>query len=143
MIDDEIGRNSESPCTIPSTIAWSISIRSGPSAKRQTIQHHRRNDGAARLHLEIGAERDDVEQHARDGSGEGAFPDRLGEFAVADHDALDTDRDREARALVRMAQCSVALTDPKDQARAWLTEVSERFGDTPWAGKARELLKGL
>jgi TolA-binding protein len=71
---------------------------------------------------------------------------REAQFLFARISALDyTDRDRVARALVRMAEAAKALADPdyKKQAQAWLGDVLERFGDTPWAGRARELLNEI
>jgi TolA-binding protein len=71
---------------------------------------------------------------------------REAQFLFARISALDyTDRDRVARALVRMAEAAKALADPdyKKQAQAWLGDVLERFGDTPWAARARELLNEI
>jgi TolA-binding protein len=60
--------------------------------------------------------------------------------------AIDfTNRDRSARALLRLAQTTLDLKEPDATARArkWLTELVESFGDTPSAGPARELLTTL
>lgn len=60
--------------------------------------------------------------------------------------AIDfTDRDRSARATLRLAQASIELKEPDSPARArkWLDEVVGKFGDTPSAFTARELLAKL
>ena len=53
------------------------------------------------------------------------------------------DRDRVARALLGMSECAQLLADSssREWSRTWLTTVSEQFGDTPSASRARELLK--
>ncbi len=63
--------------------------------------------------------------------------------ALASVAALDhTDRDRVARALVRLADCYLNLgtTDSSSQAKRRLTYVVEQYSDTPWARVARETL---
>lgn len=63
--------------------------------------------------------------------------------ALASVAALDhTDRDRVARALVRLADCYLNLgtTDSTSQAKRRLTYVVEQYSDTPWARVARETL---
>jgi tetratricopeptide (TPR) repeat protein len=56
-----------------------------------------------------------------------------------------TDRDRVARALFRLAESTRELSDPGSAGtvRMWLQSVSTDYGDTPWAGPARELLETL
>ncbi|MAF66133.1 MAG: hypothetical protein CMJ84_10820 [Planctomycetes bacterium] len=63
--------------------------------------------------------------------------------ALAGVAALDhTDRDRVARALVRLAACyrNLSTTDSTSQAKRRLTYVVEHYSDTPWARVARETL---
>ena len=63
--------------------------------------------------------------------------------ALASVAALDhTDRDRVARAIVRLADCYLNLgtTDSTSQAKRRLTYVVEQYSDTPWARVARETL---
>ena len=43
--------------------------------------------------FEIGTDPSHVEQHPRNGTGECALADRFGEFAIADDNTLDTDRE--------------------------------------------------
>jgi hypothetical protein len=60
--------------------------------------------------------------------------------------ALDhTDRDRVARAQVRLAQCAEMLRDKdsKKNSCTWLKAVVEHYGDTPAAAEARELIQSL
>lgn len=60
--------------------------------------------------------------------------------------AIDfTDRDRGARATLRLAQATIELKEPDSPARArkWLDEVAGKFGDTPAAFTARQLLAKL
>ena len=60
--------------------------------------------------------------------------------------ALDhTDRDRVARAQVRLAQCAEQLKDKdsKKNSCTWLKAVVEHFGDTPSAAEARELIQSM
>ncbi len=69
---------------------------------------------------------------------------RDAQLAYAHVSAIDhTSRDRVARALVRLAQCAEKLrdTDYRQDFRNWLTTVVERYGDTPAARQARELLE--
>ena len=61
--------------------------------------------------------------------------------------ALDhTDRDRTAAALLGLAQCYVDLKDSSDwsvEAKKRLTRIGDKYGDTPSARKARELLEQI
>jgi hypothetical protein len=60
--------------------------------------------------------------------------------------ALDhTDRDRVARAHLRLAECELKLLDQdfKQRARQWLEAIGEHYGDTPSAAAARDLLATL
>jgi tetratricopeptide (TPR) repeat protein len=60
--------------------------------------------------------------------------------------ALDhTDRDRVARAQVRLAQCAEQLKDKdsKKNSCTWLKAVVEHFGDTPSAAEARQLIQSM
>ena len=69
---------------------------------------------------------------------------RAAQLAYANISATDhTSRDRVARALLRLAQCAEKLgdSDYRQDHRNWLTTVVERYGDTPWAREARELLQ--
>jgi hypothetical protein len=61
--------------------------------------------------------------------------------AAIDH----TDRDRAARALVGLAESSSRLpdTDTRLKVRKWLEDVTTRYGDTPAALTAREMLRNL
>ena len=64
---------------------------------------------------------------------------QFAKVAALDH----TDRDRAARALLGMAECSKELKDSSESAadvRLWLEEIVSKYGDTPSARKARELL---
>jgi len=56
-----------------------------------------------------------------------------------------TDRDRSARALLRLAECTQKLVDPDFQtsACAWCSTVVDQYGETPWAAPARELKSKL
>lgn len=56
-----------------------------------------------------------------------------------------TSRDRVARALVGLAECALKLTDTtsRTDARTWLEDVRDHYGDTPSVLRAQELLKGL
>jgi len=62
---------------------------------------------------------------------------RFAKVAALDH----TNRDRVARALLRQAQCAQELADGdwKPQAKAWLTVLTQEYGDTPWAQAGRAL----
>ncbi|MBJ01561.1 MAG: hypothetical protein CMK00_01680 [Planctomycetes bacterium] len=55
------------------------------------------------------------------------------------------DRDRNAAALLGLAQCALRLSDSDSAtlAKTWLGEVVGSYGDTPAAGPARELSKTL
>lgn len=75
---------------------------------------------------------------------EGATREAQVQFAVVA--ALDhTNRDRRARAIVRLAECASKLpdTDATTQARRWLRDVVEHYGDTPSAPTARTLLDSI
>jgi hypothetical protein len=63
----------------------------------------------------------------------------LARVAALDH----TDRDRSARALVRLAESALLLGDAESrvQAKTWLEVVLARYGDTPWAAPARQLME--
>ena len=75
---------------------------------------------------------------------DGRFREAQIEFAQVS--AIDhTDRDRVARALVGLAECSQQLSDStgRQQAKSWLQTVKDQYGDTPSALRAQELLKGF
>jgi TolA-binding protein len=63
----------------------------------------------------------------------------LARVAALDH----TDRDRNARALLRLAESAMLLSDAESrvQAKTWLEVVLSRYGDTPWAAPARQLME--
>jgi hypothetical protein len=56
-----------------------------------------------------------------------------------------SDRDRNASALLGLAQCALRLSDTNSStlAKTWVEEVVDSYGDTPAAGPARELSKTL
>src|SRR5205085_9818881 len=56
-------------------------------------EDERHAGGAAGEPLEVAADGGDVLEHALQGGGHGRLPDRLGERAVADAEALDADRE--------------------------------------------------
>ena len=63
--------------------------------------------------FEIGTDPSHVEQHPRDGTGERALADRFGEFAIADDDTLDTDREVAADSVHATVQAlSEAMSNP-------------------------------
>ena len=71
---------------------------------------------------------------------------RMAQIWFARVSAIDhTDRDRVAKALVGLAESTLALqdSDANTQVRRWLTRVTESFGDTPAASKAKDLLAKL
>jgi len=71
---------------------------------------------------------------------------RLAMIEFAKVSALDpTSRDRNARALIGLADTKLKLgdSDAKAKARLWLEKVTEQFGDTPSAIRAAEMLAGL
>ena len=71
---------------------------------------------------------------------------RLAQVEFAKVAAIDhNDRDRVAQALVGLAESTVKLADADARvlARKYLTDVKNRFGDTPAALRAREILQTL
>jgi hypothetical protein len=71
---------------------------------------------------------------------------RLAQVAYARIAAIDhTDRDRVADAMLGLAETTLALQDSEAnaQARRWLGRVTEAFGDTPAATRAKAMLEKL
>ncbi len=68
---------------------------------------------------------------------------RQAQIALAQVSAMDCDRDRVARALLRQAEAGIELGDPRASLLPILEAIDRQFGDTPSASGARELLRTL